>query len=372
VKKKGSQWNEERMDPPIKSEDDENQGVKNFRSRGMGIRGKMKSKKRWIPDQVRHFDGGGSFYRVILNLHRVILNLIQNPGVLPQRQNLTSHIFILLCLSFTPVPAENLPLGIISVDDQSYRSTLDGAEMVRIPGGIYPIGSESGRYDEKPQIMVRIGSFLMDRREVSNKQFEKFVASSGYRPQGPWRQGYPQGGENLPVRFVSHKDARSYARFVKRRLPTEAEWEIATGGKTFPFGETWNPKPPVTGRTLEQGPMPVYQSQDKSAFGVLNMAGNVREWIADWYDRYQYRTLSKQAFIQNPRGPRDHSPPEDQYQKTNTAPGNERSTRKVVRSASFAAMHQDTSRSSKRGAQNPNEWFNDLGFRCVLGLGERP
>jgi formylglycine-generating enzyme required for sulfatase activity len=279
-----------------------------------------------------------------------------------------------LCFSlcFSLASADNLPIGIILVGDQSFRSTLDGAEMLRIPGGLYAIGNQNGRYDEKPEIKVRVSSFLMDKKEVSNKQFEDFITSSGYIAEGPYQRGYPPKGEHLPVRFVSYKDAVSYARFVKRRLPTEVEWEIATGGRVFPFAKNWKPGIAVVGRTLKQGPLPVFQNLDKSLFGILNMGGNVREWVSDWYDRYQYRSLAKQAFIQNPKGPQDHSPPEEIYQNSNTVPGNERSTRRVVRSASFTAQVRDASRASKRGAQNPMEWFNDLGFRCALGLEDRP
>jgi|GEM_PF-2550779 formylglycine-generating enzyme required for sulfatase activity len=262
----------------------------------------------------------------------------------------------------------SLPWGIIARGELEYISEVDGAQLVRIPAGVYEIGSDKGRYDEAPRVRVELSAFLIDREEVSNFQFAKFLAESGYKVQGPWKRGFPKGGGELSVRYVTFHDARAYTIWARRRLPTEAEWEAATGTGLFP----WGSKPPRLTRQTDLYTLPLAPPNpsppDISPFGVRDLGGSLREWTADWYDRFVYRTLSVKSIAQNPRGPASNSKPEQRFLDAKAGAGNERSTRKVVRGAGFFSRVEDHYRSSRRGAQNPDEWFNDIGFRCAVTL----
>ncbi len=258
-----------------------------------------------------------------------------------------------------------LPPGVVS-EKGRLRSKVDGAELVRIPAGRHALGDGRGRYDERPVVEVRVSAFLIDRHEVSNQAFARFVGATGYAAKGPWRRGFPTGGEALPVRFVTWHDARAYARWAGRRLPTEAEWEAAAGPARFPWGPRWVAGRAVLERAPEAGPESVRRPLDASPRGVRNLAGNVREWVGDWYDRYAYRR--RRPGLRDPRGPRDGTPPERRFLETETEAGNERSTRRVVRGGGWAGRGPEAARRARRGAENPHHFYDDVGFRCALSL----
>lgn len=241
--------------------------------------------------------------------------------------------------------------------------------MVLVPAGEFVMGSNSGCYDERPAHKVDLDTFLIDKHEVTNAQFERFVKSAGYHPQGPWRRGFGPGAANCPVRFVTWYDAGAYARWAGRRLPTEAQWEkAASGGQglTYPWGAEWKNGVSRAGADVEAGPVPVGSFPGgASRYGCLDMAGNVWEWVADWYDRYYYE--SSPATTRNPAGPPDGAPPEERFVKSKTAAGNERSTRKVIRGGGWAGG-SDNARCARRMWANPRYWLNDTGFRCAVTL----
>lgn len=262
-----------------------------------------------------------------------------------------------------------LPPGVHRTEDGRYVSGVDGAELVRVEGGERVLGDDAGRYDERPRLRVRLRPFLIDRAEVTNERFANFVQATGYRPQGPWARGFLPGRAAHPVRFVTWFDAHAYARWAGRRLPTEAEWETAAGPHRYPWGDRWQPDRAVTGRAPERGPEPAGRALDSTPGGVLNMAGNVREWVADWYDRFTYEAYAGREPVVDPRGPASGTPPEARFVATETEAGNERSTRKGVRGASWAARHPDLARRARRGAENPRHFYDDVGFRCAISLG---
>ncbi|MFH1725814.1 MAG: formylglycine-generating enzyme family protein [Elusimicrobiota bacterium] len=252
--------------------------------------------------------------------------------------------------------------------DGKYFSAADGMEMVRVPAGEFVMGSDAGNYNEKPAHKVFLDDYLIDIHEVTNFQFEQFVQATGYFPQGPWRRGYAPGEETHPVRFVTWHDARAYAKWAGKRLPTEAEWEKAARGAkglVYPWGNDW--KPPLRGGDAADEPGPVGSSPGRaSPYGVLDMGGSVWEWVQDWYDRYYYRSFKGGETANNPAGPEDGAEPERRFQESGTAGGNERSTLKVIRGGEGKGrFKKENSRTSKRMWGNPRYWLNDTGFRCA-------
>lgn len=267
----------------------------------------------------------------------------------------------------------SLPRHIIH-EGGKYVSQKDGMELVLVPAGESVMGCDKGHYSERPAHPVRLGPFLIDKHEVTNAQFAKFVKETTYKPEGPWRQGYRAFDESdFPVRFVTWHDADAYARWAGRRLPTEAQWERAargTDGRIYPWGMDWKDGLSRTDQDQEAGPTKVGSfPKGASPYGCLDMGGNVWEWSNDWYDRFYYENFKDNKVAVNPTGPDDGALPEKRFIFTNTAPGNERSTRKVIRGGGWMHEGKENARCSKRTAGNPKYWFPDTGFRCAIWLG---
>lgn len=188
----------------------------------------------------------------------------------------------------------------------------DPVPMVTIPAGTFLMGSPegTGRADEWPQRSVYLDAFAIDQVEVTNERYLAFVATTGHRsPPNPYGNGplvSIKGIEQLPVVQTTWYDAKAYCSWAKKRLPTEAEWEKAargTDGRRFPWGND-----PASLKLAnfdrewedEKTLYPVGSlSEGDSPYGVKDMAGNAREWVADWYDADYY----KHAPDRNPQGP---------------------------------------------------------------------
>ena len=242
--------------------------------------------------------------------------------------------------------------------------------MVYVPAGEFIMGSNhKWDDDEKPEHIVYLDAFWIDQTEVTNAMFAQFVAATGYEtdaekhggawvhtsdgwtevtgadwqhPQGP--DSSLSGLDNHPVVHVSWNDARAYCEWAGRRLPTEAEWEKAARGTDryiYPSGQWINCKQAqyydCDGRTIPVGSL----LAGASPYGALDMAGNVREWVADWYGENYY--VNSPA--DNPPGP---------------ASGKER----VVRGGSWSDPDWYV-RSINRLSRNPSATEDDLGFRCA-------
>jgi iron(II)-dependent oxidoreductase len=160
--------------------------------------------------------------------------------------------------------------------------------MVAIPGGEYLIGRDEGDFldpYEKPQHTVILRPFYIDKTEVTNADYQKFVEATGHPAPASWVGGrFEPGKELFPVTGVTLADAEAYARWAGKRLPTEEEWEVAAHGRTptaFPWGNTFDPsranvKASGLGVPVRVGTYP----SGASPFGVLDMTGNVWEWTA--------------------------------------------------------------------------------------------
>ncbi len=292
--------------------------------------------------------------------------------------------------------------------------------MVWIPGGSFLMGCDDPRMgDARPVHPVDLPGFWIDRTEVTNAQFRRFVEATGYVtvaeqtpdarefpgadpanlvagsvvfappdhpvpldnhlvwwryvPGANWR--HPEGPESTiegrddhPVVHVCWEDAVAYARWAGKRLPTEAEWEFAARGglerKAYVWGDDLSPD----GRTMLnnwQGRFPIENTQDDgyrttapvghyppNGFGLVDMAGNVWEWCADWYRNDTYATSPRE----NPRGPSTSFDPLE--------PG---VPKKVQRGGSYLCSDQYCVRymPGSRGKGEPRSGSSHVGFRCV-------
>ncbi len=223
---------------------------------------------------------------------------------------------------------------------------VDDIIMVYIPEGEFTIGSPSrdGGADEHPSHKVFVHGFWIGKNEVTFAQYDRFCMESGRKKAGD--EGW--GRENRPAIYVSWNDARDFCLWLEQktglkfRLPSEAEWE-KTARDRFPWG---NAAPDSNRANFNKNHMmtrPVGSyPKGASPYGVLDMAGNVWEWIADWYDADFYRNSPRD----NPQGP-------------------ETGLERVVRGGSWSNS-ADLVRSANRSHEKPENKLNILGFRLAL------
>lgn len=246
---------------------------------------------------------------------------------------------------------------------------VDGAVMVYVPAGDFLMGStdeqieailagcdlcERAWYDdEKPQHAVYVDAFWIDRTEVTNAQYRRCVDAGVCDEPGCWDNNR-YNAPDQPVVCLDWEDAQAYAASVGGRLPTAAEWEKAargTDGRIYPWGNEFDcergnfddvtrSSPDCDGyvTTAPAGSYPA----GASPYGALDMAGNVYEWVADWYDvGYHARSTER-----NPHGP-------------------DSGIFRVVQGGSF---HYDrwTARCASRTRLEPHTKSRNVGFRVVV------
>jgi formylglycine-generating enzyme required for sulfatase activity len=194
---------------------------------------------------------------------------------------------------------------------QIWISPLDGMELSCVPAGEFEMGSTKANRnsyldDELPQHTVYLDAYWIDRAEVTNAMFAQFLNEEGNQSEGgaTWLDAsdkdahLEQSGSEWqpvsgfgehPVNWVTWYGAQAYCRWAERRLPREAEWEKAARGtdeRTYPWGEGLEGAIAnysyIFGDTEQVGSFP----DGVSPYGVLDMAGNVWEWVADWYEVY--------------------------------------------------------------------------------------
>jgi len=221
---------------------------------------------------------------------------------------------------------------------------------VFIPSGRFEMGSAAYR-DETPPHLVLVDHFWIDRTEVTNGQYARCVEQGICRSpvrlgsySRPDYFGNPQYNSH-PVIYVDWGDADTFCRWAGRRLPTEAEWERAARGaddRIYPWGNEF-PEPGMLNYDFTVGdtsPVGVYQT-GASPYGVLDMAGNVAEWVADWYAKDYYL----ESPLSDPSGPVS-------------------ATARVVRGGSWLD-NRNSVRAGLRLGYPPDSAFVNLGFRCA-------
>jgi iron(II)-dependent oxidoreductase len=185
-------------------------------------------------------------------------------------------------------------------------SSLD--DMVFIPPGKFIMGTDQEEFrilkdpygyatklvEPRKRRVVNLKGFYIDKYEVTNRQYKKFVDDTGYRLPDHWLDTgtYPEGEGDYPVTFVTWWDAKAYAQWAGKRLPTEEEWEKAargTDGRIFPWGKEFDK---TRANTWEAGLKRIHRvgqyESGKSPYGVYDLAGNVMEWTATEYRQYQH------------------------------------------------------------------------------------
>jgi sulfatase modifying factor 1 len=312
--------------------------------------------------------------------------------------------------------------------------------MVYIPGREFMMGSDShmAKANEKPAHKVKVDGFWIDQTDVTNAQFATFVAATHYlttaerkpdwetlrvqlaptttkpdedklvpggmvfvgtskavplddnslwwrfvpgadwkHPSGP--DSNIAGKEDYPVVQVSYEDAQAYAKWVGKRLPTEAEWEFAARGglekANYSWGNDYHPETQHLANIFAGKQFPIVDETNKNKIGVTkvasfppnnyqlyDMAGNVWQWVADWYRADAFVTDAKNGeSIINPQGPTTSYDPADTYAPID-AP------KRVIRGGSFLCDENFclSYRPSARRGVDPYNPMSHIGFRLVL------
>lgn len=218
------------------------------------------------------------------------------------------------------------------------------SDMVLVAGGECVIGSLDGEADETPPRRVHLAAFYIDKFEVTQAQYGKFVAATGRKPPIDWPNGqFSPKLSKHPVVNVTLADAEAYAKWAGKRLPTELEWEKAargSDGRLYPWGNSTTNRS-AWGEWGKERTWPVGSfTNDVSPCGALDMGGNVWEWTASWYDAYPGNRDLDLAYGKKYR---------------------------VIRGGGAIEYYgkPSTRRCAQRGRSVPYGTFDALGFRCA-------
>jgi serine/threonine-protein kinase len=231
--------------------------------------------------------------------------------------------------------------------------------MVYVPGGTFEMGSTEGDDDEQPVHEVTLDGFWLDQTEVTNAQYA-FCVADGDCEESDYADDADFNGDNYPVVGVSWHDATAYCEWAGARLPTEAEWEYAARGpeeNIYPWGDefdcslgNFDDETEIDDFVVPGGEgcdgyvrtAPVGSFSDGASWcDALDMAGNVWEWVADWYGDYPSDPQT------NPTGP-------------------ETGEYRLLRGGSWLSNPYYV-RGATRGGSHPDPRYFSLGFRCARG-----
>ncbi len=316
--------------------------------------GAEKAKKRilpWLSDGVGLLGLGAGLIVVVFILIKALGVGGAGNEITPVAQNPldTEQVTI------AETPVLNQPVIEVATNIPTPSSTVsekDGMVMVYVPEGEFQMGAEDGRDDEMPAHTVYLDAFWIDQTEVTNGMYSLCVQAGVCDPpngEGSYSRGAYHGEvqyADYPVINVDWYDAMAYCEWAGRRLPLEAEWEKAArgmDGRVYPWGNA-SPSNSLLnynaniGDTTEVGSYP----DGASPYGALDMAGNVWEWVADWYDEDYYSNSP----ASNPLGPSN---------------GDYR----ALRGGSWL-NNEVVVRSACRIGDEPDFWDSLFGFRCAL------
>lgn len=279
--------------------------------------------------------------------------LTQTPSVTPSQTARPTATFAEGEASPTPVPTL-----------ASEITDAFGIEMVLVKEGVFLMGSDGGDADEAPAHLANLDTYYIDKYEVTNKEYRACVTGLGCELPKNTRYYVQPDHPDHPVVYVTWEMANAYCEWRGARLPSEAEWEKAARGDTNSFNYPWGSlflrsaanyceqncdhswsDPGGNDGFAMTAPVGSYAS-GVSPYGAYDMAGNVSEWVYDWYADDYYRNSSRD----NPFGP-------------------ESGLYRVLRGGSWYNKPVDL-QSFKRSFLRPNVAYNYTGFRCAVSLGE--
>jgi formylglycine-generating enzyme required for sulfatase activity len=246
----------------------------------------------------------------------------------------------------TPVPSPPTPTPLPTSEEVQEGPAVTDV-MVEVPAGTFTMGNDNGKKDEAPAHEVDLPAFEIDKFEVTNADFALFVEATDHQTDAEkmglsrtWRDA-AEGKDNHPVAYVGWNDAVAYCEWVGKRLPTEVEWEKAargTDGRLYPWGNEYDPNKLNGKDSGIRGTTAVGSFADSaSPYGVFDMAGNVWEWTADWYEAYPGSSYQSPYYG-------------EQF--------------KVVRGGGWFET-ADFLRTTARNATSDTAANDDLGFRCA-------
>jgi formylglycine-generating enzyme required for sulfatase activity len=253
-----------------------------------------------------------------------------------------------------PTPAPAYPPACTALG-QHWTSPVDGMILLCVPAGNFRMGSSvedpQAAANEEPQLTVTLDAFWIDKTDVTNAQYAFCVASGGcpipMSTKSYLRDSYfgDASFQNFPVTNVSWQEASQYCAWAYRRLPSEAEWEKAargTDGQLYPWGNSAPDDRLLNFNTSLGDTSAVCQYPDgNSPYGACDMAGNVWQWVGDWYDGKDYAAAS----AANPNGPLT-------------------GIYKVFRGSQWGSPAWAV-RSAIRRWRPASMWSTNLGFRCA-------
>jgi formylglycine-generating enzyme required for sulfatase activity len=271
------------------------------------------------------------------------------PGVLEEHDELR----LLVAMLEANLPAEDIaePSSQAAVElAQRIVWTADGKHMVLVPAGTFVLGTDqSYRGDNRPAHEVYLPAYYIDVTPVTIAEYGRFIAATGHaKPKIIYPNGWPHDYERHPVTGVSWHDARAYAAWAGKRLPSEAEWEKAASWdsasatkRLYPWGDQWdarfcNMAHSGPGQTT---PVGMFSPYGDAPCGAVDMAGNVAEWTSSLAWNYPCR----------PGDGRDDA---------------ERYGLRVRRGGSYLSDELYVS-TVTRCATQTDGWFFTEGFRCV-------
>ena len=272
-------------------------------------------------------------------------------------------IFILLCCVCAVLPAvaqTAAPEGIVLIPagkfwmGRAFSIFLDTGDLLA-----------RDKIDDRPANNIYLVAFYIDKYEITNTDYARFVEATHARPPWHWLEGLiPKGEEKFPVANVNWYEATDYCKWAGKRLPTEAEWEKAARGGLdrahYAWGDDTIDKNDELGLLAPQvalrntaTPVPATLGRPRAnpvgsfapnGFGLYDMIGNVMEWTNDWYDNNYYPFMPKQ----NPRGP-------------------DTGRYKSVRGAGYADQggHGMEKLVGYRNFSDPDTRMTTIGFRCA-------
>ncbi|QWR77220.1 bifunctional serine/threonine-protein kinase/formylglycine-generating enzyme family protein [Candidatus Magnetomonas plexicatena] len=243
-------------------------------------------------------------------------------------------------------------IKLISPDDIVFRDNpvhdvINSIDFIVIPSGSFDIGgAEKGCSQcEKPMRRVTLNTYEISVHPITNAIYREFLKHSGF-PKPPWIDDTEFGRDNCPVVGVTWDEAMACALWLNGSLPTEAQWEKAAKGterRIYPWGNEYAAfKANVEGCQKTTTPVGAFKD-GKSFYGVLDMAGNVREWCFDWYNPEAYTYLT--SGNRDPKGPQT-------------------GTEKSLRGGGYRSLHYEA-RCSFRGHRDKDKREPDIGFRVV-------